>query len=90
MRDLCCDARWDIWYLDDFLKSLLNGQYRNLNIESSEMKRTVVTLSNAFQVIKETNTEIPDAILPEDDDDDDDGAIMFTPHPIGGKNKQKT
>jgi hypothetical protein len=54
------------------------------------MKRTVVTLSNAFQVIKETNTEIPDAILPEDDDDDDDGAIMFTPHPIGGKNKQKT
>jgi hypothetical protein len=46
-------------------------------------------LANAFQVIKETNTEIPDAILPgDDDDDDDDGAIMFTPHPIGGKNKK--
>jgi hypothetical protein len=57
-------------------------------MKSSEMQRTVLTLSNAFQVIKETNTEIPDAILPgDDDDDDDDGAIMFTPHPIGGKNK---
>jgi hypothetical protein len=59
-------------------------------MKSSEMQRTILTLANALQVIKETNTEIPDAILPEDDDDDDDGAIMFTPHPIGGKNKQKT
>ena len=40
-----------------------------------------------FQVIQETNVEAPENLPPIQDDDgsDDDGAIMFTPHTIGGK-----
>ena len=44
-------------------------------------------LIGILKVIQETNVEAPENLTPIQDDDgsDDDGAIMFTPHTIGGK-----